>query len=479
MTVSIEGQDFVVCRECGHQGHKLYRHIQKHGLTTEGYLDKYPSAPMRCLTVTQQQSTTRVARLAAVAPSWQATKMVVCPGCGAEHAVGKFMGSLHDLRCPQCKAVAVAAAFHRFDGKSEPADYITCLDCGYKAENLTSHVHSVHPGYRERHGDAPLVALQSAVRDKTALQGKVLSEGTRQRMSDNAGRWNKGLTKETHPSLARAAEKMQSKPSWSKGLTATEDPRLAETARKLALYVGEGRPWDNGLAANLTLADFQPFMDTEGRVDHHKVVGATGVSWVTVRKYIVDLGLVQTRKYIADAADDRTIRLDKDVLEQFQLLNGKVSIGKAMSVLGHAFKVIQRECNRHGLSTFHRHIRQTLCLDAVSVALGGLLYEQEWASMRFTNPPTGRRFRFDGYFPSKGLLVEFQGHQHYTFPNAYMIDESYLPVYEALRERDRIKRELVEAAPDLTYFEVREDEPYTDVMYLRGRLKELGFSVSS
>ncbi len=55
-----------------------------------------------------------------------------------------------------------------------------------------------------------------------------------------------------------------------------------------------------------------------------------------------------------------------------------------------------------------------------------------------------------------------------------MVDESYLPEYEALRERDRIKSELIGGAPDLTYFEVREDEPYTDVMYLRGRLTQLG-----
>lgn len=40
-------------------------------------------------------------------------------------------------------------------------------------------------------------------------------------------------------------------------------------------------------------------------------------------------------------------------------------------------------------------------------------------------------------------------------------------------ERDRAKRRLIEAAPDLVLLEVREDEPYTDVMYLRGRLKEV------
>lgn len=53
------------------------------------------------------------------------------------------------------------------------------------------------------------------------------------------------------------------------------------------------------------------------------------------------------------------------------------------------------------------------------------------------------------------------------------MDDSYESEYLALRERNRIKRELIEAAPDLM-FEVREDEPYDDPSYLRGRLVELG-----
>jgi len=43
-----------------------------------------------------------------------------------------------------------------------------------------------------------------------------------------------------------------------------------------------------------------------------------------------------------------------------------------------------------------------------------------------------------------------------------------------LRERDRIKKALIEAAPDLAFLEVLEDEPFTDVAYLRGRLVALG-----
>lgn len=42
------------------------------------------------------------------------------------------------------------------------------------------------------------------------------------------------------------------------------------------------------------------------------------------------------------------------------------------------------------------------------------------------------------------------------------------------QERDRIKEALVRSDPDLRYFLVREDEPYADSDYLRGRLLDEG-----
>lgn len=420
----VEGVDYVRCRECGHRGASLARHLKAaHSITADEYRARHPGALIRPSAVEGR----RVAALreARTSGAYEGTKTIECPSCGREHEVHKLSGV---VPCSECKTEAEEAAMAARGPRVSP------------------------------------------------LRGRKLPAATRKKMSENAGRWNKGLTKEDHPSLARAAEKMAAKVPWNAGLTAEEDPRVAETARKLRMYTGEGRPWDNGLAANLTLKDFEPFMDSEGVVDHHRVVEATGVSWRTVRSYIRDLGLGQTSRYKAEAAEDATIRLDREVLEQFRLGNGKVSIGKAMSELGHCFTVVKRECRRHGLPTFHRRISQTLCLEAVSKALGGLGYKMEWQSRRFTNPPTGYMFRFDGYFPDVGLIVEFHGHQHYTFPNAFMIDEGYLSEYEALRERDRIKRQMIEAAPDLRYLEVREDEPYEDVMYLRGRLHSLGLT---
>jgi hypothetical protein len=74
-------------------------------------------------------------------------------------------------------------------------------------------------------------------------------------------------------------------------------------------------------------------------------------------------------------------------------------------------------------------------------------------------------------FPSHDLVVEFHGYQHYVFPSVYIKEDK---LYFELQERDRLKENLIHADPVLRYFLVREDEPYTDIAYLRGRLMDEG-----
>jgi len=112
-------------------------------------------------------------------------------------------------------------------------------------------------------------------------------------------------------------------------------------------------------------------------------------------------------------------------------------------------------------------VGQAICLETISQALGGAPYETEWSDARFVNPKTGGRLRFDGYFPSQHLVVEFHGAQHFQWPNHLGMDEE---TFCEMRERDRIKENLIHGDPVLRYFLVREDEPYADPAYLRGRL---------
>jgi len=459
-----EGVDFVRCRECGFRSKSLARHLKSaHGFTADEYREKHGAdAPTRCNSTEAKRRAGIKAAHARTDRKGQ-TKTVACTGCGVDTEIALF-ASASTAVCGACRDSV-------WEGKSEPEDFVTCLDCGHRAENLTSHVTNAHPDYRDRHPDAVMVALRSAVRDKEALRGRTLSSEVRAKMSANAGRWNKGLTKETHPSLRSASEKMRTKVPWSKGLTAMTDERLQQTVAKLKLYVGESRPWSNGLKADLTLEDFQPFLDDEGCVDRRAIVEATGLSWRTIFTYMQSLDLETSDKYIRERSEDQIIRLDREVLEQWALGNGKISVARVMRDTGHSFSVVKRECARHGLETFTRNGEQTLVLDAISEALGGKPYQMEWESMRFTNPATGRRFKFDGYFPDVGLVVEYHGHQHYIFPNAWHYKPEHKEAWHAMLERDRIKKEMVEASSDLTYLEVRFDDPLTSVDFYRGLLR--------
>jgi ribosomal protein S27E len=467
--VKSEPEDFVTCKVCGYQTTTLARHLLgKHKINADQYREQYPSALIRCTLLTEKRKQAAKER-----PTNKGkTKTITCPGCGVLREVGwSFAASTHDARCEACRNAAdVIEESQRWEGKEEGLDFVYCSECRYRAENLTSHVQNAHPdligNYRGQ-----MVALNSAVRDKAALLGTHHTPETKALMSRNAGRWNKGLTKSTHPSMAKISEGMMGRTPWSKGLTKAQHPSLQSTADKLSKLTGERRPWSNGLRADLTGIDFTPYLDETGAVDRKTMADETGFDEVTVTKYMKTLGLRLSTQYVDARAERQTICLEKEEFLPYTLRNGKVVIGRAMVGLRRDYKVIKRECERHGLSTFNRGIRQTLCLEAVSKALGGARYEQEWEARRFVNPSSGRRFRFDGYFQELNLIVEFHGHQHYVFPSFYIRDEK---LYCELQERDRIKENMILADPVLRYLVLREDEPYTDVPYIRRLAEQLG-----
>jgi hypothetical protein len=170
----------------------------------------------------------------------------------------------------------------------------------------------------------------------------------------------------------------------------------------------------------------------------------------------------------------KTIRLEKEQLLPYALRNGRISIREAMAGLKHDFNVIKRECMRHGLPTYNRATMQSTCLKTVSKALGEAPFKMEKTFPGFVHPITEYPFRYDGYFPDYGLVVEFHGYHHYTFPSVYIKDVGR---YFDLQERDRIKENLIHADSKLRYFLLREDEPYSDVGYVRDKLIDEGVLV--
>jgi Zn ribbon nucleic-acid-binding protein len=406
----VEGEDYVRCLVCGHRGVRIDLHIQaEHGLGLEEYRDRFPGSLITARALREVRATS-----ARNQPSRAGlTKEVTCPSCLDPHLVA-LTSSVKDSRCPECRA---KDEDDYWSSKIEGREYVTCLVCGYRTEDsLVSHIRNSHPElervYKETFPGARVVSFESSLRDRSHLKGKPLKEETKSKMSVNAGRWNKGLTKETDERVAQAALNMVGRKSWGKGATKDSHPGVLSTSvkmRELRLV----RHWTNGNEVNLT----------------------------------------------------------RDQLLPFARKNGKISVGKAIASLGHAFVTIRRECEKHGLAISNTAVLQSICLETLSQVLGGAPYETEWHESRFTNPTTGRRFRFDGYFPSHNLVVEFHGYQHWTFPSTYIEDEDQ---YAALQERDRIKENLIHSDPTLRYFLVREDEPYADPDYLRGRLIDEG-----
>jgi hypothetical protein len=331
---------------------------------------------------------------------------------------------------------------------------------------------SVHPDYRERHPDALIVALGSVMRDKAYLRGRTLSEETKQKMRDNAGRWNKGLTKEDHPSIMAISEKCLGRDSWSRGLTMDQDERLQRTSESLLAWNRENdRDWESSLKKNYLLSDFDLYMEKDGSLDHVRAMEGLGTSFVTLKKYATELGLVFTNKYVEERYEQQIVRLPKKAFQPFLTNTGRVDHYKAKEVLVVGWETLRREMKRHGLKINRVLIKQYLCLDAVSEALGGIPYMEEWQHKDFINPDTNYRYRYDGYFKEIGLVVEFHGHQHYEYPNAFHKSEEQ---HKAMVERDNQKQAYIENAPHLVYLCVRADEPYDDIGYLKGRLFQMG-----
>lgn len=468
-----EPQDFVSCRECGLRAAALTGHLRTHGLTAEEYRLKHGAgAALR----TSQSSNLRNASLkgARASATYEGLKFVLCPSCGASHEVHKL--STPTL-CPSCTVRDEEALW---EGKTEPQDYVSCLECSYRAENLTSHVQSVHPSYRERHPVALVVALGSSIRDKTLLKGTTVPLETRLLMSQNAGRWNAGLTKASNSSLRAQSQKMRGKISWNRGLTVQTSDILRKQGEKLSA-LQKGRPCVNGLRADLTLQDFAPVLDEHGRVDRLKAMELLGFSWNTISKYLCEYGLgisdvnILARQEgsverLRELATQKIVRLTSEQLQPYRLKNGKLVVAWAASRLNRGVDIIRREADRHGIPRFQWGLSQGLCLGTVSEALGGAEWVDEWQNRSFTNPESSYMYKFDGYFPEHGLVVEYHGHQHFIWPNAfYKTEESYL----ALRRRDAHKKELVLGDPALKYLEIRFDEPFDNPSYIRGRLFEL------
>lgn len=398
-----EPHDYVTCRECGFKGTTLATHLKKHGLTADQYREKHgQDALIRCEAVTNKRKGAISKARKKYADKYDGIKNITCQSCGELFEDHKLSSA---TTCSKCKE---AQAESRWEGLSEPEDYVTCLDCGYRGVSLISHLQHSCFGYRERHPDALVHALSAPVRDKSHLKGRKLSDEVRKRMSE-------------------------------------------------ATTLG------------FTLEDFKPFLEDDGSVDHRAFCEKHNIADPTLLRYLKKLGLVKTEKYLVTKGNHAD-PIPKEVIESCLFKNGKVSLSRLVEKTGYAWITCKKQCIEQGYETSKME-KQYVCMDTLSEALD-LPYEMEWSDPSFTNPVTGRRFKYDGFFPDVGLVVEFHGHQHFEFPNAFQRKPEHFEKWLAMVDRDKAKKEHI-INSEYTYLEIRSDEPYDDVDYLKARTKHL------
>lgn len=387
-------------------------------------------------------------------------------------------------------------------GQEEGIDFVRCLVCGHRGVRVDRHISSEHGlsvvEYREKFPGAEVQA--------ECLKVARSESATRQHQESP----RKGLTKEIKcpsckktrlvgltfapkmhesrcPDCVGLEEESEEELRWStliEGQDYVTCQACGYRAESLVSHIRNAHPELEGVYQEIFPGTQVIALNSPIRVkteEHKQALSDSANPWrkgltketdprieVSSRKLSVSMKRVRSTKFWRSVD---LIRLDKDILKAFKLKNGKISVGKAMAALEHAFVTIKRECERHGLEVSRKHVREALFLETLSQVLGGAAYEVEWSPEWAINPVTGWLFRYDGYFHSHNLVCEFHGYQHWNFPSFYVKDEAQ---YFALQERDRIKENLIHSDPTLRYFLVREDEPYADSEYLRGRLIDEG-----
>lgn len=164
-----EPVDFVTCRECGKQGLNLGGHIQHaHGLTAEQYHAQHGQDVWLCCFRSTEATEIAIAKKY---PAGRSHKIVeiTCPDCGVTRDGTLMLAKVGThLQCDQCATLEAAAKDNaRWEGKSEPADFLTCRVCGtFRGENLSAHIAYKHPEvsgrYVDIYGNAPLMTDRAA-----------------------------------------------------------------------------------------------------------------------------------------------------------------------------------------------------------------------------------------------------------------------------------------------------------------------------
>ena len=338
-------------------------------------------------------------------------------------------------------------------GKEEPLDYVTCRECGLRSTNLSSHLqtHGVTAEeYRGRHAGA---------RVRSEREQEVLSLGTAR--SHVEGKHD-GTKKVVCPDCDEEWDAPKSLALSVHDTRCLLCRELAMQAEEEARWEGKSEP-DDYVTCRVCGTYRAQNLTSHFQSAHPDVVGRYGVLYPGA--------LINTMSSGSRIGGySRFINLTPADLAPYMDKQGRVEVAKAADGLGCSWLTVLNRCRDHKLPTRNRLAFQKRVLDLVSDALEGAGYLWEWSHTGIRNPKTGYQLFFDGLFAKHGLIVEAHGAQHFKYIPYWHKSEAE---FEARRELDVLK---VREAEALGYkvLVVRHDEPFTDPMYLAGRLVQMG-----
>jgi ribosomal protein S27E len=427
------------------------------GLSGTGKKKLYKTVDVVCSRCggTVTRTTFQVARLGSADICESCADGDPCPVCGLRvNGVRGMSGHFRhqrDAGDETHSAYAEAQEVARWGALSEPEDYVTCRECGYRASNLTGHikVHGIQARtYQAKYGRDAL--LRSSAETRGIIETR-------------RGRFPNGVpiaTKVVKCPECDAEREVSGRASLSqKGLRCDPCKETEKLVRANARWAELSEPEDYvtcracGTFRGVTLG-------SHIRSVHPDLVG----------RYSAVYGDASTMAVSAPQRNvGEKVHIRKSDLVPFMDAQGRVEVSRAARHFGCAHYTVLLRCRKHDLPTRNALALQKWVLDLVSKNLGAG-YAWEWSHSEIKNPRTGYRFRFDGYFATHNLLVEVQGAQHFTYnPYWHKSEENY----KRRQQEDALKYQL---ARDLGYrvLEVRHDEPFTDPSYLAGRLVQMG-----
>ena len=362
------------------EGNKAYGARTRGVPKTKNYEEYACSGCGAPVTLTRLQKS-RIKTIICAACTGKTTPCPVCSFlCKDSQGLGHHLG--HKAKDAKHAAYLQTESNRRWEGLEEGLDYVVCKVCDFKGKHLFGHIRThghTAESYRAKYPSAPMTGRASTQ----------VRAATTQTWHKRVG--NKGLTKEAVCPCGV---------QFKVGLTAS--PGLCPACK-------EAKEAKEARYAQESWAGLEEGLD-------YVVCKVCGVRARNLTSHIqnahADINYREAYPLSAIWASNLSYGWTPEALKPFMDNKGRVVVTAVCAAFDCAPDTVIKFCRKNGLTTKNKLAWQKLVLDRASQFLDAD-YEWEWTDARIVNPETGRRLRYDGFFPSKGILIEAHGDQHF------------------------------------------------------------------